>query len=49
MLPWAAHQSRYGSSMGLGMSNGLGFFGYIDKSIEVVVFYMCLLGFIGVR
>ena len=33
MRPWAAHRSCYGSSMDLGMSNGLGFIGFIRQHL----------------
>ena len=35
MRPWVAHQSCYGSSVGFGMSNGLGFVGFIRQHLKL--------------
>ena len=35
MRPWAAHRSRYGSSVNIGMSNGLGFVRFIRENLNL--------------
>ena len=35
LCPWAAHQTCYGSSVGFGMSNGLGFIKFIRQHLNL--------------